>query len=138
MADKMRVYDDVKDLVEDEIDKIIKQGDLNDTTLMHLDKLVDIAKDLCEIEEKDMEMESGYSQRMYPHYYDNGNSMMDRGNSYRRDSMGRYSRGRMNSYDNSNGYSRHGDDMADRLGRMMSEAQTEREREAIRAALERI
>ena len=131
MADKMRIYDDVKDLVEDEIDKIIKQGDLNDTTLMHLDKLVDIAKDICEIEEKDMD--GGYSQRSYPHYY------MDRGNSYKRDSMGRYSRdSRMNTYDGSNGYSRHGDDIADRLGRMMSEASTEREREAIRAALERI
>lgn len=134
MADKMKIYDDVKDLVEDEIDRIVKQGDLNDTTLMHLDKLIDIAKDLCEIEEKDMGMDGGYSQRMYPQY-----PMMDRGNSYRRDSMGRYSRdSRMNTYDGSNGYSRHGDDMADRLGRMMSEAQTDREREAIRAALERI
>jgi len=131
MADKTRMYEDLKNMVENEIEKIVKQNDLNDTTLMQLDKLVDIVKDICEMEPG--MNEEGYSQRMYPRYY-NDNAMVNHGNSYRRDSMGRYSR---DGYDNMN-YSRHGDDIADRLGRMMSEATTDRERDAIRMALERI
>lgn len=126
MADKMRIYDDVKAMVEDEIEKISKQGELNRESLMNLDALIDISKDICEIKMSSEEMESGYSQRMYPMYYDNG---YDHGNSYR--GMGRYSR-----MDGGN-YSRHGD-IADRLGKMMTEATTDREREAIRRALETI
>lgn len=147
MADKNRIYEDLKDMVEEEIDKIVKKGDLDEKQLMYLDKLIDISKDICEIEEKNEMSENGYSQRMYPPMYYRDNDLMtgnvaDMGNSYRRrrDSMGRYSRDmyddRMMSRD---GYSGHGNnDMADRLGRMMSEATTDREREAIRSALERI
>ena len=127
MADKMRIYDDVKDMVEDEIEKIVKQGELNHDSLMNLGELIDIKKDLCEITSSE-EIESGYSQRMYPHMYDMGNS-------YR---MGRYSRNTYNDTANNGGYSRHGSDIADRLGHMMTEATTEREREAIRRALESI
>lgn len=127
---KMHLYDDVKSMVEDEIEKISKQGDLNHESLMNLDALIDISKDICEIQMSSDEMETGYSQRMYPQmYYDGG---YNHGNSYR--GMGRYSR--MDGGDMNN-YSRHGD-IADRLGKMMTEATTDREREAIRRALETI
>lgn len=139
MADEMRVYDDVKDMVEQEIEKIVKKDELDPQCLEYLYKLIDIAKDVDTIyamsEYGDYQMgEDGYSTRMYPHYS---------GNSYqRRDSMGRYSRngngmsyrGSMNSY-RGGGYSREGDTMS-RLQTMMDEAQTEREREAIRRAME--
>lgn len=134
MADRNSIYEDLKDMVEDEIEKITKKGELDETSLMHLDRLVDIVKDTCEIE---MSAEQGYSQRHAPYYP----YSMDGGNSYqRRDSMGRYSRnnsyrGNGNSYNGN--YSRNGD-IVDRLESMMNEAQTEREREAIRRAMEQI
>lgn len=143
MANKMRIYDDVKDMVEEEIEKIVKQGELNHDSLMNLDTLIDISKDICEVKMSSDDSETGYSQRMYPpmyaYAYDNGNSYRNGNmNSNMNSNMGRYSR---NNYDegmSNNGYSRHGGDMADRLGRMMSEASTERERDAIRRALEAI
>ena len=144
MADKnYRVYEDVKDMVEDEIEKIVKKDELDDRCLEVLYKLVDISKDVETITAMheyggEMDMENGYSSRMYPRY------MYDNGNSYRnRDSMGRYSRnggysGRMNnSYAYRNGYSRTGD-LSAKLESMMSEASTDREREAIQRALEQM
>lgn len=135
MANKLDIYEDLKEMVEDEIDKILKKGELDEKCLEYLYKLTDIAKDVETI----MAMheyggeEQGYS-RMYPYYsYDDGMSMkkrpmMDDGYSYRyRDSMGRYARG----------YSREGD-MRMKLEQMMSEATTEHERNAIREALDRM
>lgn len=74
-----------------------------------------------------------YSSRMYPHYS---------GNSYKRDNMGRYSRNNGMSYRNNmnsygGDYSRNGD-MYNRLETMMHEASTDREREAIRRAMEQL
>lgn len=142
MADNMHLYEDLKDLVEDEIDKIVKKDDLDEKCLEYLYKLVDIAKDIETI----MAMreyggdDQGYS-RMYPYYsYDDGMSMkkrpmMDDGYSYRhRDSMGRYAR---DGYDYRGRYSREGD-MRAKLEQMMAESTTEHEREALRGALERM
>lgn len=137
MADDMRVYDDVRDLVEQEMEKIVKKDELDPQCLEHLYKLIDIAKDVDTIyamnEYGEAPDENGYSTRMYPHYS---------GNSYKRDSMGRYSRtgmsyrnGMNNSYRGD--YSRDGD-MYNRLETMMHEASTEREREAIRRAMEQL
>ena len=139
MAEDMRIYDDLKDLVETEIEKIVKKDDLDEKCLDYLDKLVDIAKDVDTIyamrEYGEYPDEGGYSGRMYPHYGMNGNSYQGR------DNRGRYMR---NSYDNGmsyrnsyrgGGYSREGDTMS-RLQSMMDEAQTEREREAIRRAMD--
>ena len=143
MAEDMRVYEDVKDLVEDEIEKIAKKDELDEKCLEWLDKLVDIAKDVDTIfAMKGYGEDHGYSQK-YPYYsHDDGMKMyplinspsMD-GYSYRnRDSMGRYSR---DGYDYRNRYSRDGDVRA-KLEQMMSEATTEHEREAIRGALDRM
>lgn len=142
MASKDHVYDDLKEMVEDEIDKIVKKGDLDEKGLMYLDKLVDIAKDVDTIYAmEDYGDESGYSQTRRP-YYNDGQMMPMMGNSYqRRDSMGRYSNNRYNmnrGYDNRyGGYSREGE-LANRLQTLMDEATTDREREAIRNALNQI
>ena len=138
MADNMRVYEDLKKMVEDEITNITKKGDLDDKCLEWLDKLVDIAKDVDTIFAMHdyIEDDGGYSNRAYyPRYYNDDMPM--HGNSYRnRDSMGRYSRNSYNNY-RGNGYSREGN-MRDRLEQMMSEATTQQERDAINDALNRL
>lgn len=55
----MRVYEDTKELVEKEIDEIVKKGEMSPTELEQLYKLIDIAKDICEIEEDKMGGVSG-------------------------------------------------------------------------------
>lgn len=79
-------------LLDCELDKISSKTELNDANLANLYKLVDIKKDLLEIEEKEMElgdMESGNSNRYMPMYDTRGNSnrmsnYRRGGNSYRR------------------------------------------------------
>ena len=81
--------EDLREIVTKEIDEINKKGELDENSLVCVYKLIDILKDIGEIEGQDM----GYS----------GRYMMDNGNSYRggfsnrysgrnRDSMGRYSK----------------------------------------------
>lgn len=116
-------YEDLREMVDKELREITKRGELDDMSLEHTYKLVDIAKDICEIEEK----ESGYSERYmgYPYMMEGGSSRAGRysregysrdgysrdGYSMRqgRDSMGRYSR----DYSNNSyrGYSRDGEEM---------------------------
>lgn len=135
MADKTRIYEDVLDLVEEEIDKIVKKGELDDKCLEYLDKLVDISKDVETITAMRGESgNGGYSSRGGYSY--EGGGGRSNGNSYRgRNSMGRYSS--RNSYDYRNGYS--GDEnMRMRLEQMMDEAPSDREREAIRRAIEQM
>lgn len=116
-----RVYEDAKKMLEREIEEITRKGNIGMDDITLLDKLLDNLKDIsiiCAMEEE------GYSE----------------GESYRRDSMGRYaSRG---SYENGsyrgsygdsyrgsyeNGYSGHED-----YDRMMADAKSEKERELIR------
>ena len=145
----MKVYDQIKEMLCDELEQIAKKKELTSNSLDVLDKGIDIIKDIATI--KAMEQEypdegysrDGYSQGYFnrmPYYmYDDG--MVHDGNSYargrganaKRDSMGRYSSdGR--SYD----YSREGysGDTREELQRIMNSAQNEREREAIRKALD--
>lgn len=114
----------IEKLLDCEIDKIGAKPELNDVSLGNLYKLVDVKKDLLEIAEKEMELESGNSNR----YYDNG------GNSYR--GSGRmYTRGG-NSYRRYDGYSMDGgDQMFDHLEEAMRHAGSEQEREAIRQVM---
>ena len=134
MADKMRVYVDLKELVEREIQNIVRKDEMDDKCLEHLDKLVDIAKDIDTIFAMNDYSEGyedyGYSQNArYPHIYRDDTMPMVNGNSYqRRDNMGRYSRG----------YSRSDGMIRDRLESMMNEATTEHEREEIRSAIDRL
>lgn len=121
-----RTLEDLRAIVMKEIDEINKKGELDENTLVCAYKLIDIVKDIHEIDEK---MGGGYSQTgMYPHMY--GNSY---GNSYarNRDSMGRYSRDGYNSY--RGGYSRDGerDDIMAKMEHMMNTAASETERQMI-------
>lgn len=123
-----RTFEDLRAIVMKEIDEINKKGELDENTLVCAYKLIDIVKDIHEIDEK---MNGGYSQTgMYPHMM-YGNSY---GNSYatrNRDSMGRYSRDGYNSY--RGGYSREGerDDMMAKMEHMMNTAGSETERQMI-------
>lgn len=129
----MRVYEDIKDMLCDELEGIAKKKELTSSNLDVIDKAVDVIKD---IETITAMQESGYSNGYsgYPYYmYDDG--MSNEGGSYargrgrgaNRDSRGRYSReGYMND-----GYSR---DTKEELRMMMDRAKDEREREALRKA----
>lgn len=119
-------------LLDCELEKIAAKPELNDAMLSNLYKLVDVKKDLLEIEEKEMkveEMESGNSYRMgSPDGYMRGNR-----NSYRRG--GNSNRRGMSRYYN-DGYSMDdGGDVMDYLEDAMSHARTEQEREAIRQTM---
>lgn len=140
----MKVYDQIKDMLCDELEGIAKKKELTTNSLDVLYKGIDILKDITTIEAMEQEYghDEGYSGGYYgrmPYYmYDDG--MGGHGNSYargrgsnaRRDSMGRYSsEGR--SYGHYDDYS---GDTKEELQRLMNSAQNEREREAIRKALD--
>ncbi len=146
----MKVYDRIKDMLCDELEEIAKKGELTSNNLEVIDKSIDIIKDIATIHAMEEEYptegystDGGYSQGYYgrmPYYmYDDGMPHDDhsyargRGSDARRDSMGRYSSdGR--SYDYSrDGYS---GDTKEELQRLMNNAQNDREREAIRKALD--
>ena len=127
----MADYEKIRKLLDCEMDKIASKPELTDASLSNLYTLVDVIKDLDEIEEKDMELR-GYSQRTMVGYYDDGvrgNSYrMGRGNSYRSGGDGR-----MMNY----GYSMDAgpDYMFDHLQQAMNSATTDKEREAIRQVM---
>ena len=140
----MKVYDQIRDMLCDELEGIAKKKELTTNSLEVLYKGIDIIKDISTIEAMEQEYgsshDSGYSGGYYgrmPYYmYDDG--MGGHGNSYargrganaRRDSMGRYSNeGRSYDYDYSG-------DTKEELQRLMNSAQNDREREAIRKALD--
>lgn len=111
-----RVFDDLRGIVVKEMEGIVSHGELDDPSLCAVDKLVDIWKDLDEIEKN----EGGYSQGRMPYGYDNRSYYGRRYSSYAR---------------NGGGYSRDGAVM-DKLNRMMDEAGSEAEREAIRKVMD--
>lgn len=129
-------YEKLRDFLEDEIDEIVKGGSIDKDKLHCIYEMVDVIKDIGEIDDHD----SGYSQMGGRMYYD---PMMYgySGANRNRDAMGRYSRnsyGRGGTYSGGNsyrGYSRTGDTMGN-LQRMMDEAQTDQERDAIRRVME--
>ena len=128
-------YEKLRDLLEGEIDEIVKGGSLDKEKLHCLYEMVDVIKDIGEIDDHD----SGYSTgRMYYDPMMMGYSGANRN----RDSMGRYSRtgyNRGGSYNGGNsyrgGYSRGCDTMSN-LQAMMQDAQTDQERDAIRRVME--
>lgn len=107
----METYDNIRKLVDCELEKIGKMNELNSNALENVYKLVDVLKDLDEIEEHKGMINGGYSQRMMPNY--------NYGNSYRL----------MRSYDNRS-YGR-GNSLRDHLEQALNEAQDERERNTI-------
>lgn len=127
----MRVYEEIKDMLCDELEDIARKKELSSATLDVLDEMVDIVKDLDTIIVMEQEYgysgEGGYSGRMPIYMYDDadwGRSYArGRGTNAPRDARGRYM---------SDGYS---GDTKEELHKLMDTAKNDREREAIRAAL---
>lgn len=144
-------FEDLREIVMRELDEINKRGELDENTLICVYKLVDIIKDINEIETGE---EGGYammnSRMAYPYYAMEGGSYRGGGNSNasyarnsyarNRDSMGRYSR--ENSYENSyrGGYSREGerDEIMEKMRRMMESAASETERQVIQRIMNQV
>lgn len=135
----MKVYEQIKDMLCDELEEIAKQKQLSSSTLDTLDEVVDIVKDIDTIMAMEQEYgysgNDGYSQgyygRMPIYMYDDADMAREgrsyargRGSNAARDSRGRYM---------SDGYS---GDTKEELQHLMSTAKNDREREAIRAALD--
>lgn len=128
----MRVLDEIKDMLCDELEDIAKNKDLTASSLDVIDTAVDVIKDIHTI--KAMEQEyghdgySGYYRQLPIYMYDEpemgGSYARGRGANAPRDSRGRYM---------SEGYSR---DTKEELQNLMNTAKTDREREAIRSALD--
>lgn len=133
----MKLYEEIHDMLCDELEGIAKKKELTSSNLQVLDTAIDILKDIKTIEAMEQEYGSeGYSNGYYPRYpyymYDGemGNSYArGRGANAKRDSMGRYSR--EDGYSMNEGYSR---DTKEELRMMMDRAKDEREREALRKA----
>lgn len=133
----MKVYDQIKDMLCDELEDVVKQKTLTPSNLELIDTAIDVLKDIKTIEAMDTEYPDGYSQgyygRMPIYMYDDGmgNSYArERGSNTQRDSRGRYM---SEGYSRNDGYS---GDTKEELHRLMSAAKNDREREAIRTALD--
>lgn len=94
----MRVLYDICDILEDELEDIVKSGEMTPKDLEIVDKSVDVIKDIKTIKamedaswDNGMSRDGGYSNRVY---YDDGISMArgGRGRSMLRDGRGGYSR----------------------------------------------
>lgn len=129
----MESFEKIREKLCEELDELAhKELGVGDLEILH--KLTDTLKNIDKIEM--LEGEEGYSQRGYSRNggnsqrgsYSRGNSYANRGEHYVR---GHYSRNGGNG-----GYSRSG--MMEHLERLMDEARTEKEREAIRRCMEQI
>ena len=133
----MKALKDLKEMLEEEVKKITKKGDITPTELESAYKVVDIIKDIETIwAMEDYSEDDGYSGRMsYGRYaYDDGMDM-----SYRR---GRDARGRYVSRDGRSyrGYSMDGskEAMLAKLEEAMHEATSEHERQMIMSCMEKL
>ena len=127
------MYEGVYEMLNCEIEKIEKKGELNSASLDNLDKLVDIVKDLQTIEAMaDYDNTEGFSKT--GRYYYDDNDM-----SYRRG--GNYSRGYYTGRNSMRGgYSRDDGkkDMIEHLEKAMHMANSESEKEEIRHMIEKM
>lgn len=143
----MKAMKELKYLLEEELEQIVRKGDITPTELERVDKAIDIIKDIetiCAMKEYGYEDEEGYSER-YPYYMRDGGSYSMRDNSYRRgrDGMtGRYISRDMDpryygdgrSYDYSGHASK--EDLKKDLKEMMTNTSSDKERMAIQQLLE--
>lgn len=138
----MHTYYDVKEMLKNELDEIVKKGELSAGSLETIDKILNSIKNSCKIIMYEEYSEDGYS------YADGDADMSDyayartsgrgRGSNARRDSMGRYS---------SRGYSRRGrysyddgdkQEKMDMLREMMKDASSDEERRALNKIIRRM
>ena len=160
----MRALTELKEMLEDDVKKITKKGDVSPEELSNVYKAVDIIKDIETIkamrEHGDYSQEGGsygsynsYNQEgsyRRPYYSYDGNSMdggSSMGNSMAGNSMNSYARrGRDGDGDGrysergSYGYSRHTDkeQMIQKLEQMMKTAQTEEQKKAIMRCIDEL
>lgn len=145
----MKALEDLKELIESEIKKINKKGDLTTAELESVYYAVDVIKDIDEIMGKSggsMEGYSGYAPRRYsPYMYADGHDMDGNsygyhdGVSYRRGRdarTGRYVSRDGHSYNYSRDEAR--DRMFEKLERMKADATDERTRQAIDRCMDEI
>lgn len=140
----MHTYYELKDMLKEELDKIVKKGELSAGSLETIDKLLNSIKNACKITMYEEYKEDGYS-------YADGDMDMSRyayargrGSNARRDSMGRYSSegGRSNR----GGYSRRGysydggekEEKVEMLREMMQEVGSDEERRALQKIIRRM
>ena len=126
----MRMYEDLKEMLCKELEEITRKGELTAGTLDTVDKLTHAIKSVETI----MAMEeSGYS-RENRHHYDEERESNARGRTgnVRRDSMGRYSRGRGYSYTEAK------EDMMTELHELMRDAPDERTKQEFKHFIGRL
>ena len=117
-----RIFEDLRDIVMREIDDINRKGELDENSLMCAYKLIDIVKDIHEIDAH----ENGYSQTGM--YYDGyrGNSYTGGYSNRNRDGMGRYSRNSER------------DDLMAKMEHMINTAGSETERQTIKRIMNQL
>lgn len=130
----MRYLEDLKDMLCKELEELAMKGELSAGDLETIHKLTASIKNIDKIEMfKDVE---GYSGNRG---YDDGNSYANRGKHYVR---GHYSRDDGRSYDMRRDFRYSRDDgkhhMIERLEEMMDQADSEKEREAIRHCISKL
>ena len=125
----MKYIEDLKEMLCDELDKIASKGELTAGSLDTVQKLSHSLKSVLTI----MAMEGygdSYDDMGYDGNYERGNRSYARGRNGRRDSMGRYTRGRSRRM-----YS--GDDM-EKITEMMEEVEDPKVRHALQKALDKM
>lgn len=153
---KMKYLEELKEMLCKELEEIAQKGELSAGSLDTVHKLTDTIKNIDKIE---MLEEGEYSEDagnwMARGSYGGGSSYNEGGSSYRgrkRDRMGKYSRDDGmdysedgNSYARNRGGNRGGYSRAERnehnihkLNEMMENAETDREREAIRRCIQQL
>lgn len=117
----MHTYYELKDMLKEELDKIVKKGELSAGSLEAIDKILNSIKNSCKIIMYEEYAEDGYSyadgdrdMSEYSYARGRGSNGRGRGSQANRDSMGRYSseggysnaRGGRDGRDGRGGYSR--------------------------------
>lgn len=144
----MHTYYELKDMLKEELDQIVKKGELSAGSLETIDKLLNSIKNACKITMYEEYKEDGYSYADSDMDMSNYSYARGRGSNARRDSMGRYSseggysnaRGRR-GYSRRGGYSYDDGDKEEKISmlrEMMQEAGTEEERRALQKIIRRM
>lgn len=144
----MHTYYELKDMLKEELDQIVKKGELSAGSLETIDKLLNSIKNACKITMYEEYKEDGYSYADSDMDMSNYSYARGRGSNARRDSMGRYSseggysnaRGRR-GYSRRGGYSYEDGDKEEKISmlrEMMQEAGTDEERRALQKIIRRM
>ena len=132
----MQTYYEVKEMLREELEKIVKKGELSAGSLDTVDKLLNSIKNSCKIIMYEEYSEDGYSYADATHDMAIYSRARGRGSNARRDSRGRYSSARGHVP----GYS-YADDKSEKmeiLQEMREAAQTDDERRVIDKLMRRM